>query len=149
MCFRGIFFYCIVCCLPFQSFAQENGVYPVQFSPLWSNYALINPASSSISHKIELNTTYRSQMGQFRGIDRFYVNGSVNLTSDTLYKNKNVIGLNFFNEKDGDIITKNRVYLSYAWHTRVTRQWSLGAGLALGFDSQHLMLYLKRNCSET
>ena len=135
MHFRGIFLCFILCQLTLLSFAQDVKLYPVQFSPLWSNYSLINPASTNIHDKIELNTTYRSLLGQFKGIEEFYVNAAINLSShnDTLKRNKNIVGITFFNEKEGEIINKTRSFLTYAYHTPLTETWSLGAGLALGF----------------
>jgi type IX secretion system PorP/SprF family membrane protein len=117
-------------------FGQDKR-YPVQFNPLLlKNYSLINPASTNTDSRFEVNTANITTLGIFEGLNSFFINAAVSLNNDSTSLNrfnKNVVGITFYNEREGPYIHKNQGYIMYARHQRLGYRFSVGVGTSFGF----------------
>src|SRR5690606_24166752 len=58
--------------------------------------------------------------------------------SELSFKTKNkkshhALGIAFMNKKEGNLLSFNRVYLQYAYHLAISKEWKIASGISAGF----------------
>ncbi len=112
---------------------QNGTLMPDVYDQFFQNYYLINPANTDTS-EIILNMGHKSQIGIFRGVRQTYFDANFRIKS----KNPNArqyVGVQLFNNSEGDFFSKNRAYGRYAFDIRITEAYYLSAGLSFGMVS--------------
>ena len=108
--------------------AQVNEL-PIHFGQYFNN-AQINPAKLNSKSLFEFNLGNKRNKGNFGGIKTAYVSASFRLKEQK--GSFHTFGLLFNNDKEGSVIRRNRVYLNYARHQKIKREWKLSAGVSAG-----------------
>jgi type IX secretion system PorP/SprF family membrane protein len=112
---------------------QNGALMPDVYDQFFQNYYLINPANTDTS-EIIINMGHKSQLGIFRGVRQTYFDANFRIKS----KNPNAghyVGVQLFNNSEGDFFSKNRAYGRYAFDIRITDAYFLSAGLSFGMVS--------------
>jgi len=111
--------------------AQSGENAPAIYDQFFNNYYLVNPASHESDEKLAIRLGNRTLTGLFKGVNRFYADGNLTLTS----KNENQrhsIGVLAMNNRDGEYFQRNRIYGRYSLQTRLTEYATLSAGISIG-----------------
>jgi hypothetical protein len=93
---------------------------------------LINPAIADTTEKVSLSIGNRTLTGLFEGVTRFYADASF-LVQPKGSANFHLLGLQAITRKDGDVFSKNRVYVRYSYRIALSKRFSAAAGLTVGF----------------
>jgi type IX secretion system PorP/SprF family membrane protein len=130
------YFYCPVLILISLSNvkAQHTESIPVQFGQFFNAYSLINPASCGSKGDVELEMGRQGHVG-WKNISTSYASGSLRIKSYKKRNNFQVLGLSFVRDREGEFLKRSKAYVTYGWHTRLTRQLSIGAGASAGLFS--------------
>jgi type IX secretion system PorP/SprF family membrane protein len=107
--------------------------YPVRMCQYYDSYIILNPALAGSIANYELSTGYQRLMGNFNKVSTYYLNANIRL----FLRQKNggpysVIGIRFFNDKEGKYLNRTRGYINYSWHANLTRKVKFSAGLEIG-----------------
>lgn len=108
--------------------AQINEL-PVHFGQYFNN-PQINPAIGGARDKFIVFSGNKRNLGNFGGIKTSYISAFYRFK-----KNKDgfhSIGASFNNDREGTSIARNRAYISYARHQRVSKLWMLSSGFSGG-----------------
>lgn len=114
----------------FVSKGQNGTLTPDVYDQFFQNYYLVNPANTDTS-EIIVNMGHKSQIGVFRGVRQTYFDANFRIKSKSS-NSRHYIGLQLFNNSEGDFFSKNRVYGRYSFDIRVSDSYFLSAGLSLG-----------------
>lgn len=114
----------------FASKAQNGTLVPDVYDQFFQNYYLINPANTDTS-EITINMGHKSQIGVFRGVRQTYFDANFRIKSKKS-NTKHYLGIQLFNNSEGDFFSKNRVYGRYSFDIQITNSYLLSAGLSLG-----------------
>ncbi len=127
--------YILLAFLSVSSFVMgQNGtLMPDVYDQFFQDYYLINPANTDTS-EIILNMGHRAQLGVFSGIRQTYFDANVRIKSNSLNK-RHSIGVQLFNNSEGDFFAKNRAYGRYSFDLQLTDVYFLSAGVSLGMVS--------------
>lgn len=109
---------------------QNGALTPDTYDQFFQNYYLINPANTDTSAVI-INSGHKSQLGIFRGVRQTYFDANVRIRSNSL-NNRQYIGVQVFNNSEGDFFSKNRVYGRYSFDVRLSESYYLSAGISIG-----------------
>jgi len=109
---------------------QNGTLMPDVYDQFFQNYYLINPANTDTS-QIILNMGHKSQIGVFRGVRQTYFDANCRIKSNSL-NNRHSLGIQLFNNSEGDFFSKNRVYGRYAFDMRLSDSYYLSAGISIG-----------------
>jgi len=112
---------------------QNGALMPDVYDQFFQNYYLINPANTDTSAVI-INMGHKSQIGIFRGVRQTYFDANFRIISQSS-NNRHNIGMQLFNNSEGDFFSKNRAYGRYAFDIRLTDAYFLSAGLSFGMVS--------------
>ena len=108
--------------------AQTNEL-PVHFGQYFNN-PQINPAEGGARDKFIVFSGNRRNVGSFGGVKTSYLSTFYRLNSRN--KNFHTIGATFNNDREGSNIARNRIYVSYARHQKVSEHWILSSGFSGG-----------------
>jgi len=109
---------------------QNGTLMPDVYDQFFQNYYLINPANTDTS-QIILNMGHKSQLGVFRGVRQTYFDANFRITSNNL-NNRHYVGVQLFNNSEGDFFSKNRAYGRYSFDIRLSEQYYVSAGASIG-----------------
>lgn len=132
---RNLIFYLIAFSLNF-AFAQSN--FSESFFYFPKNIHLYVPSSACLDNDLQSNFGYKTYIGKLSIINTSYADLNVNLkrkrgkTSD----NRHILGLGFYNDREGDFFNKTRVMARYAIHLPLREDLYLSVGSAF-----HLINY--------
>lgn len=116
--------------LSFISEGQNGTIMPDVYDQFFQNYYLINPANTDTS-QIILNMGHKSQLGVFRGVRQTYFDANFRIKSNNL-NNRHYVGIQLFNNSEGDFFSKNRAYGRYSFDIRLSEQYYLSTGASIG-----------------
>jgi type IX secretion system PorP/SprF family membrane protein len=112
-------------------FCQSSRKYPVHFPMFFVAYPLINPASSGSQNSLlDIRLGDLGNAGPFKEIRTLYSTGSLLIRKKNQYRH--VIGLTFYNDKEGDPIQRTRFYGNYALHISLASNIYLSSGVSFG-----------------
>jgi hypothetical protein len=111
--------------------AQVN-LYPAHYTLASEVCRLYNPSLVNKDSKISIDLGNQYYSGLYNKIENHYFLASVNLNAKDSARTRNNLGLKAANEKEGDFISRPKIYLSYAWHIRLSEKYYLGAGANVG-----------------
>jgi type IX secretion system PorP/SprF family membrane protein len=114
----------------FVSKGQNGSLIPDVYDQFFQNYYLINPANTDTS-EIIINMGHKSQIGVFRGVRQTYFDANFRIKSKSP-NTRHYIGLQLFNNSEGDFFSKNRAYGRYSFDLHISESYYLSAGLSLG-----------------
>lgn len=114
----------------FISKGQNGALIPDTYDQFFQNYYLINPANTDTAGVI-LHMGHKSQLGVFRGVRQTYFDANFRIQSNRLNRAHSV-GIQLFNNSEGDFFSKNRVYGRYAFDIHLSETYFLSAGIAVG-----------------
>lgn len=114
--------------------AQEVEYIPIQFEQFFNTYPIINPASSCSASRIEIQSGRQQHGGAWKNISTTFASASFRV-KENKSNSFHVAGASFVADNEGLYLKRTRFYGNYAWHTRLTKNVSLGAGTSLGFFS--------------
>jgi len=128
---RKILFFCL-------GFANTTLAQTNEFSESFiffpKNMSINLPSYCGIDADVQGNIAYRSYLGQLSAI-RTYVadfNYNVQKKSKTFPDfNKHIVGAGIYSDREGDFINRNRLFLRYVWHTRISESFHLSGGTSL------------------
>lgn len=116
--------------------AVGNRILPYTYSQAQNIAFISNPAVNGVYHPLEFRTATNTYVGVLSNVGAFYGQVNASLKSDTsrswLSAPRNVLGLSVFREKEGNYISRSRIYLNYSWHTGLTPKLSLSTGVGVG-----------------
>jgi type IX secretion system PorP/SprF family membrane protein len=108
--------------------------FPVQYSQFFNSYSIINPASCGQLGDLEIQIGRQQHGGAWKNIATTFTTGTCRIKKSKA-NNFHVTGISFMRDKEGEYLKQSRVYVVYAWHTKLTKKVSLSAGLTSGFFS--------------
>lgn len=118
--------------VPFFAFSQTNNRYPTTFGHYIIAPFTINPVNAMSDVNTQISLGNQENVGPLRRIRSYYLYAAVNI-----YKNekgaRNHLGVYATNERDGEYISRAKLYLNYSWHTKLREKLWIGAGSYLGF----------------
>lgn len=124
LCFMGII-------LTKLTFSQSNFSESFMYSP--KNIQVFIPSTACLNNKIESNLTYRTYTGKLSIINTYYADLNYNFQDTTTHRinPKHVVGLGFYNDKEGNFFNKLRIIGRYAYHIPIKDSiyWALGAAV--------------------
>lgn len=124
--------------LPFDNLkAQDN--FSESFFDFNKNIQLHMPSIACAENDLEGNVAYRTYAGKLSIIRSYYADLNFNLRkkeSSSSEHSKHVIGLGFYNDREGDYFTKARVLSRYAVHIPLREDLFLSGGASF-----HLINY--------
>lgn len=112
---------------------QNGGLMPDVYDQFFQNYYLINPANTDTS-EFSIHMGHKSQLGVFRGVRQTYFDANFRIKSKNP-NNGHSIGIQLFNNSEGDFFSKNRAYGRYSFDIKVSDAYFLSAGLSFGMVS--------------
>ncbi|MBC7391600.1 MAG: type IX secretion system membrane protein PorP/SprF [Opitutaceae bacterium] len=131
-------FFVVILFLPFgQLLAQDN--FSEAFFYFNKNIQLHMPSGACAENDFEGNIAYRTYPGKLAIIRSYYADANFNLRKkefSTPGNSKHVVGLGFYNDREGDFFTRARVLSRYAIHIPVSEEMYLSAGASF-----HLINY--------
>ncbi|MBC7747378.1 MAG: type IX secretion system membrane protein PorP/SprF, partial [Methylotenera sp.] len=131
-------FFVVILFLPFgQLLGQDN--FSEAFFYFNRNIQLHMPSSACAENDFEGNIAYRTYTGKLAIIRSYYADANFNLRkkeSSTPGNSKHVVGLGFYNDREGDFFTKARVISRYAIHIPISEKLFLSGGASF-----HLINY--------
>jgi len=110
--------------------AQNSNKYPVRFSQYFSYLPIISPSSVPSDSKLDLSSGQQNYMGPFSMVRTLFA--TANATFKNGNENNHGIGLLFLSEKEGALLSLNRVYLQYAYVHRLSSNLSISVGVKAG-----------------
>jgi type IX secretion system PorP/SprF family membrane protein len=116
------------------SHAQEISRLPVQFGLFFNGYSIINPASCGAKSDVEVQAGRQQNSGIRKGIATTYFSGAFRI-QNVRTSNFSVMGLSFINDKEGEYLKRSSAYFIYAWHTKLSTNVSISAGINAGIYS--------------
>jgi hypothetical protein len=112
--------------------AQLNATVFEDFSQTTLNPYLINPAATDSSYLFKIRLTSIDELGLSRYVNRF--NLDIDKRINTSRKNAyHFVGLQAFNSKIGQYISRSRLQFRYCWFTQLSQKAFLSSGISLGF----------------
>lgn len=109
--------------------SQEQIELPQHFGQFYNN-PIINIANNGLDSKVDLRMDNQRNTGGFGGVSTSYLSL---FYTHTHKKSKNIYGLFFYNDKEGDFLFRRRALLSYSRHQQISNNWTLSLGLSMGF----------------
>jgi type IX secretion system PorP/SprF family membrane protein len=117
---------------------QAVQVIPVQFGQFFNGYSIINPAMGGWRSDVDIELGKQRHTGSWRSNSTTYASVNFRLRQKPKSFSFHAPGLSFFSDREGEYLKRSKVYLTYAWHTRLNRDLSLSAGAGLGMYSFHV-----------
>ena len=117
--------------------AQDN--FSESFFAFTKNIQLHMPSVACAENDVEGNLSYRTYTGKLSVIRSYYADVNFNIRKKELSSpvhTKHVVGLGFYNDREGDFFTKARVLSRYAFHIPLSEDLFLSGGASL-----HLINY--------
>jgi len=117
--------------------AQDN--FSESFFAFTNNIQLHMPSSVCTGNYLEGNVAYRTYTGKLSVIRSYYADFNFNLRKKELSSAghaKHVVGLGFYNDREGDFFTKARILSRYAVHIPLNENLFLSGGASF-----HLINY--------
>ena len=112
------------------AFAQlEVGELPIHYGQYFNNPQL-NPAKNGSDANAEFFAASKRNIGNFGTIANTFFSTAFRISKNN--NGFNAFGLYFNNDKEGQVIRRNRFYGTFARHQKLNKNWVLSAGLALG-----------------
>lgn len=131
-------FFVVIFYLPFDNLkAQDN--FSESFFDFNKNIQLHMPSIACAENDLEGNVAYRTYAGKLSIIRSYYADLNFNLRkkeSSSSEHSKHVIGLGFYNDREGDYFTKARVLSRYAVHIPLSEDLFFSGGVSF-----HLINY--------
>lgn len=111
--------------------AQIGDNAPFVYDQFFQNYYLLNPANQDDTQRFHLKLGNRTLTGMFEGVNRFYADADLALPTKNEQRFQG-LGLLATNNRDGEYLNRNRLYLRYFWRTALNEYASISAGAAIG-----------------
>lgn len=124
---------CLCIILYFCTLTFVSAQLPAQFVQFFKTYHLINPSVIGKDSTLQLNTANRSLLGAFTGVRTSYASIHFQLGKASVNKLRNLLGINFINDREGSFISRNRASLLYTVHIPLSSIASLNTGVSAGF----------------
>jgi type IX secretion system PorP/SprF family membrane protein len=107
---------------------------PVQFLQVVKNYPLINPAYAAVDSGTNFVSGNKMNFGAFRIFRTNYLSATLRIPAsrDSASRNHHGIGLAAITDKDGEFISHNRLYVTYAYKISLAENLNISAGLSMG-----------------
>ncbi len=115
--------------LAYSLLAQVNEL-PVHFGQYFNNPQL-NPAKGGGDSDIEIYNGNRRNQGGFGGIKTSYAAAYFRIKEKK--ESFHTLGFVFNNDREGSFLARNRAYISYSRHQKLTSKFTLSAGLSSGW----------------
>lgn len=126
-----------LCIIQVSKAQLDNSVYE-DFNRTIVNPYLVNPSTTDTSYNFKLRFNNINQLGLFRNVRSFYVDGDKRFQSSD--KNEfHYGGLQMTNSKLGDFISRSRFQVRYGWYAALSRKAALASGISLGFINYSLL----------
>src|SRR6056297_2869603 len=108
--------------------------YPVFFSQYMNCHALYNPASISARSPLEVCAGSKRNMGNWSNFATYFAALSMDMPfKSPAYKSTgNTIGVRFTGDKEGVYLQQTKLYVAYAWHSKINENWRFSGGLEVG-----------------
>ncbi|MBN8703688.1 MAG: PorP/SprF family type IX secretion system membrane protein [Bacteroidetes bacterium] len=102
---------------------------PVHFGQYFYN-PQINPAKGCIRSDVELYAFSRRNSNSFGGV----FTSAFSAFFRIMKKNNgfNSIGIDFYSDREGPVLSRNRAHLSFSRHQKINDTWFFSAGLSFG-----------------
>jgi hypothetical protein len=112
--------------------AQLNATVFEDFSQTTLNPYLINPSATDSSYLFKIRLATIDELGLSRYVNRFSLD--IDKRISTSGKNSyHFVGLQAFNSKIGQYISRSRLQFRYCWFTQLSKKACLSSGISLGF----------------
>jgi len=102
---------------------------PVHFGQFYNN-PVINLARNGLDSKLEITFDNQRNLGGFAGVSTSYFSAFFNPKTDQ--SSKNIYGVYFYNDREGDFLFRRKVNFSIARHQQITEKWNLALALSGG-----------------
>jgi hypothetical protein len=129
--FLGIFFMHLAVCK-----AQVVPLYPDIPATYSFNMPLVTPSYIPVEGKYILSGIYKFKPKE-SNLAIFNMNATIVFYGKS--RNKQLVRLNFSNEKEGPYISTSRAYANYAYKLALTHNLNMSAGISLGFVNKLYM----------
>ncbi len=118
--------------MPFYSSVAQTNELPIHFGQYFNN-AQLNIAKGGSYSSLEFNIGNKRNQGNFGGIKTSYASLFFRIREQK--GSFHALGLLFNNDREGSVIRRNRTYLAYARHQKLSKNWKLSAGISAGMYS--------------
>ncbi len=106
---------------------------PVQWAQYLQALPLVNPASAGTEGDVEFNIGNQRPLGLWRNNQTYYANANFRLLGSRSHAHQfHTLGAAFVGEKEGHYLRRNRAYVLYAYHLKLSESFKLSAGTSLG-----------------
>lgn len=116
-------------------FSQESTETPIHFGQFYNN-PLLNLSRGGLDSKFELNMDNQRNVGGFSGVSTSYLSffyyPNYRERSSPKLNSKNIYGIYFYNDREGDFLFRRRAQFSFARHQKINEKWSLSLALSAG-----------------
>ena len=116
-------------------FSQEIEETPEHFGQFYNN-PLFNLSRGGLDSRYELNFDQQRNVGGFRGVSTsyfsFFYNPNYRKRSSPKVNSKNIYGVYFYNDHEGDYIARNRIQFIFTRHQRISKEWHFSLGVSGG-----------------
>lgn len=122
-----------LCASLIPSRGQQVNHLPVQFGQFFNMYSIINPASCGSKAALEIQSGRQQHGGAWKNISTTFASAVFRIQEHKT--NFHVVGASFVSDKEGQYLNRSKFYITYAWHTQLTKKLSLSAGTSAGYFS--------------
>jgi hypothetical protein len=82
---------------------------------------------------MELSMGNQRMRGNLSKISSYYALANFRIRFNDRYNIPfSALGIIFYNDQEGKYLSRNRLYLTYAWHTKIFRETNISGGLSIG-----------------
>lgn len=106
--------------------------YPVWYSQYMNCFPMINPASISVTDLLQVSTGVQRNVGFWSDYSDYFAIVSYKPRPTVVKNNGSTFSMRFAGDKEGVYLYTSRLYGAYAWHTRVSEEFSFAGGMELG-----------------
>jgi type IX secretion system PorP/SprF family membrane protein len=128
--------YGLICLSVFGKGQTPQEYYPHQFGQFMQTIGQVNPAHAGLRSKVECRLGNQTQTGDWN-ISTYYASLNYGLQDDPL-KNKNAIGIRFYNDNEGNFLRRSLIHVNYAWHTEISDRLNFAGGISGGFFNYYI-----------
>ena len=116
----------------FSALYAQVDLFPASYGIVGESRGIYNPALINTNAKYSANLGNQFFPGTYNQLENHFLTASINISGDSA-KNRNNIGFKIITEKEGEYIFRPKIYISYAWHTGIYKDYHLGAGVNIGY----------------
>lgn len=107
--------------------------YPVFFDQYYNSISFVNPSSVGKDENYEISAGNQRLVGYESNVSTSFFNFNKRLIRSYHTKHPySALGILVYNDSEGRYINRGRIYMQYAWHARLGRNYFFSGGFKVG-----------------